>query len=157
MNTKITVKGYFEADHDRLGSLFKTFQELKRKNFTEAKRAFVEFKFGLQRHIIWEEDILFPLFERKSGVNPKTGPTSVMRAEHRQIHEALDAIHAQVAKGSPETDSEEAMLLSVLSQHNLKEEKILYPAMDHLMSAGEIAEVYRQMEKVPPERYEHCC
>ena len=64
----------YEQDHDRLDELFKTFQQLKRSDFPKAKEAFKEFKFGLQRHIVWEEDLLFPLWEKKTGMS-EGGPT----------------------------------------------------------------------------------
>jgi iron-sulfur cluster repair protein YtfE (RIC family) len=83
---------YYETDHDRLDDLFKNFQQLKRSDFSKAKQFFKEFKIGLQRHIIWEEEILFPLFEEKTGLK-NGGPTEVMRLEHRQIKTHLETIH----------------------------------------------------------------
>ena len=78
MNEHKPVSEFFGQDHDRLDELFKTFQKFKRSDFAKAKEAFKEFKFGLQRHIVWEEDILFPLWEEKTGVSDG-GPTFVMR------------------------------------------------------------------------------
>jgi regulator of cell morphogenesis and NO signaling len=51
-----TIRTYYERDHDRLDELFTTFQRLKRSDFAKAKEAFKEFKVGLQRHIVWEEE-----------------------------------------------------------------------------------------------------
>jgi predicted XRE-type DNA-binding protein len=59
MSKQNTITAFFEHDHDRLDELFETFQQLKRSDFPKAKDAFKEFKFGLQRHIVWEEDLLF--------------------------------------------------------------------------------------------------
>ena len=94
MSEQKTITAFFEQDHDRLDELFKTFQQLKRSDFAKAKEAFKEFKVGLQRHIVWEEDLLFPLWEKKTG-RSEEGPTVVMRAEHRQIGQQLEAIHTQ--------------------------------------------------------------
>ena len=220
-----TITDYYAKDHDRLDGLFKSYQQFKRSDFPKAKEAFVGFKFGLQRHIIWEEDILFPLFEKKMGLtnqpqggvegggrfartgeagsslesgeillspetpskgigsglarpipqprglggapeaspvrsgdaSPLYGPTAVMRTEHRQIKAALEAIHTQVAKGSSATDLEEAALFSVLYEHNVKEEKILYPAIDQSVTEAETKEIFRKMETVPREPFEDCC
>ena len=152
-----TITDYYAKDHDRLDGLFKSYQQFKRSDFPKAKEAFVGFKFGLQRHIIWEEDILFPLFEKKTGMNANIGPTAVMRSEHRQIKAALEAIHAQVAKGNASTDLDEANLFSVLYEHNVKEEKILYPAIDQSVTEAETQEIFQKMETVPRERYEQCC
>ena len=123
-----TVSGYYGKDHDRLDDLFKNFQTLKRSDFAKAKENFRDFKFGLQRHIVWEEQVLFPVFEKKTGM--RLGPTEVMRKEHRLIGAFLEAIHQKVKVRDPNTDTEEANLLEVLGQHNRKEELILYPAID---------------------------
>lgn len=153
MNEK-GIKTYFEDDHDRLEGLFKKFQELKRTDFPKAKESFKEFKTGLQRHIIWEEEILFPLFEERSGVS--LGPTRVMRMEHRQIRDHLEAIHKKVHAQDSESDREEQALLDLLSSHNRKEESILYPAIDQSISDADRAEVFEAMKKVPEERYVTC-
>lgn len=152
-----TITDYYAKDHDRLDGLFKTFQIQKKADFAKAKEAFVKFKYGLQRHIVWEEDILFPLFEKKTGLSEAAGPTAVMRTEHRQIKAALEAIHDRVAQNSPETDIAEARLFAVLYEHNLKEEKIVYPAVDGAITDEERNQVFSQMEAVPRERYETCC
>ncbi len=150
------VTQYYAADHDRLDHLFKTFQESKKGDFEKAKKAFVDFKFGLQRHIIWEEDILFPLFDEKTGMK-NSGPTAVMRLEHQVIKKALEEIHECVAGGRTDSDEAEAKLLGTLSIHNQKEESILYPTIDRLFSAAEKERIFKRMEDVPPERYEKCC
>ena len=149
------ISEYFEKDHDRLDDLFRSFQEWKAKDYPRAKENFVAFKFGLQRHIVWEEDILFPLFEKGSGVTQ--GPTLVMRLEHRQIGECLEAVHKKVKNADPASDQEEKNLLEVLSAHNMKEEHVLYPAIDCLASAEDVRMVFDQMTAIPVERYERCC
>ncbi|MBI2082180.1 MAG: hemerythrin domain-containing protein [Deltaproteobacteria bacterium] len=151
-----SITDYYAKDHDRLDGLFKTFQSTKRTDFGRAKVAFVEFKFGLQRHIIWEEDILFPFFEQKTGMRDGS-PTAVMRMEHREIRDALESIHAKVAKKDPNSDESEERLVTVLTQHNVKEEEILYPAIDRLLTDQEKETVFKRMEDIPPERYETCC
>ena len=45
-------------------------QDLIRRQWNEfsKKEAFKEFKLGLQRHIVWEEELLFPIWEEKTGM-----------------------------------------------------------------------------------------
>jgi len=62
MSEQKTIREFYEKDHNRLDELFKTFQQLKRSHPPKAKGVFEEFKFGLERHIVWEEDLLFPLW-----------------------------------------------------------------------------------------------
>lgn len=154
--TMTSVKRYFEADHDRLDGLFTEFQGLKRIDPAEAKLKFKAFITGLSRHIVWEEEILFPLFEKRTGMT-NSGPTEVMRQEHLMIKRHLDAIHDKVRVADPESDLEENALLDVLKAHNMKEEQILYPAIDSGLDAAAAAEVKAAMDAVPEERYAVCC
>ena len=156
MSEQNTISKFFEKDHDRLDELFKTFQQLKRSDFPKAKEAFKAFKSGLQRHIVWEEDLLFPLWEEKTGMSD-SGPTPVMRNEHRQIGQLLEAIHGKVAAQNPDSDQEEQALLDMLGSHNRKEERALYPAIDQVAGAGERETVFQNMENIPEERYKLCC
>ena len=142
-----TISAMFDEDHDRLDALFKSFQTLKRTDFPKATSAFLEFKAGLQRHVAWEEDVMFPLWEKKSGMTGG-GPTIVMRNEHREIGECLESLARKVQAQNPETDREEAILLELLDRHNMSEEEVLYPEMDHLISPEEREAAFRAMEKI---------
>ena len=156
MSEQSTISKFFEKDHDRLDELFKTFQQLKRSDFPKAKEAFKAFKSGLQRHIVWEEDLLFPLWENKTGMSD-SGPTPVMRNEHRQIGQLLEAIHGKVAAQNPDSDKEEQALLDILGSHNRKEERALYPAIDQVAGLEDRDTVFQNMENIPEERYKLCC
>jgi iron-sulfur cluster repair protein YtfE (RIC family) len=151
-----SIRAAFAEDHNRLDALFAEYQALKRVDHGQAKARFKEFKVGLQRHIVWEEQVLFPLFERKTGIR-EGGPTAVMRAEHRQIADRLEAIHRKVRARDPETDREDEALLAALAAHNHKEENILYPMLDRLATPEEVADAFRAMEEVPEEAYKTCC
>lgn len=146
---------FMSKDHDRLDGLFKQFQE-SRNNPKKAKEFFKEFKMGLQRHIVWEEQILFPLFEEKTGMKD-TGPTAVMRMEHVQIGEALEKIHAKIRNLDTNTESPEQELLSVLKPHNDKEEGILYPWLDESIEENNKASAFKKMKELPEEAYHKCC
>ncbi|MEI7998461.1 MAG: hemerythrin domain-containing protein [Candidatus Omnitrophota bacterium] len=152
-NAGISV--FYGGDHDELDGHLKKFQELKHKNFAEAKPSFRSFKFGLQRHILWEEEMLFPIFESKTGMKDG-GPTAVMRHEHVLIKEALETLHEKVRQHNPDSDQEETALISILKEHNNKEESVLYPAIDELTTEEEKKILFQQMEKVPEERYASC-
>lgn len=150
------ISAYFEADHDRLDMIFRQFQKVKGLSMAEAKPYFKTFNNGLKRHIIWEEDVLFPAFESKSGIKD-SGPTFVMREEHRLIGAVLERLHEKVRKANPASEEEETELLQILSAHNQKEEQVLYPAIDRLLSEDEVSEMLLAMESIPAERYQTCC
>jgi len=156
MSGQKTISAFFEEDHDRLDALFKSFQSLKLQDFAKAKNAWLDFKVGLQRHIAWEEDVLFPLWEKKTGMT-EGGPTFVMRFEHREIGDCLDAIQRKVQVQDPASDQEEQALLDSLERHNLTEEQVLYPAIDRATSEEEHDTVFRNMKNIPEERYKVSC
>lgn len=153
--TQNPVTAYFEADHDRLDSLLQQFIQKKRGDFKVAKPYFREFFKGLRRHIVWEEEVLFPFFEKASGMT--MGPTEVMRQEHRLIGSILDRIHDKVRQADPNSDAEEQELFAVLKPHNDKEENILYPAIDQFAGPEQVAGLFLQMEEIPQERFQTCC
>ncbi len=138
------ISRFMEADHDRLDSLFREFQGAGRSRPEEAREKFREFREGLLRHIGWEEEMLFPEFEERTGMRG-AGPTAVMRMEHRQIQQFLERIQAALASGGPTGDLEEG-LLALLKGHNEKEERVLYPGMDQVLGEDGAGELVRKME-----------
>jgi len=156
MSEQTTITAFYAEDHDRLDELFKTFQTSKRSDFVKAKEAFNEFNAGLQRHILWEEKLLFPMWEENTGMI-EDGPTPMMRHEHSQIKQLLGAIYQKVERQNLDTDQEEQALLTVLSSHNRKEERALYPAIDQVTSEAERAAVFANMQSIPEDRYDAGC
>jgi hemerythrin-like domain-containing protein len=151
-----SIADFMGQDHDRLDQLFTDFQTLKGSDFQSAKDCFVEFKQGLQRHIVWEEDVLFPVFEGRTDMGDR-GPTAVMRMEHRRIKDWLEQIHDRIAAGRADTDEFEQGLLLILAAHNKKEETVLYLWIDQCLSGQEADEIIARMIELPAERYHQCC
>ena len=79
---------FMSKDHDRLDNIFEQFKKASESDISSARGLFLAFKAGLEVHIAREEDILFPIFERETGMRD-SGPTAVMRMEHRQIKNFL--------------------------------------------------------------------
>lgn len=151
-----TIVSVFQQDHREIDRALEEFRNLKNQDFRAAKDSFKRFLVGLQRHIVWEEQLLFPVWERKSGMTGG-GPTQVMRLEHRQIADLLNAIHEKIRAQNPGTEQEERRLVEILASHNMKEERILYPAIDQIVSAEERADIVQAMKDLPEERYAKCC
>ena len=145
--TETTISQYFADDHDRLDELFRQYLSLKATEPGPARQRFLEFKVGLERHIGWEEGILFPLFESRTGMHD-SGPTVVMRLEHQEIKRLLNAIDARLLAGQQLPEREESDLVALLETHNWKEEHILYPAIDQHVTAEERRQVVLEMD--PP-------
>ena len=81
------------------------------------------------------------------------GPTQIMRSEHRSIRDCMEAIQSELERETPDSDGDEQRLLELLKPHNMKEERILYPSMDQVISEEECAAIYQAMKEVPEERY----
>lgn len=141
---KRKIASFYEHDHDQLDNYFQEYKKLKNTDYPQAKECFQNFESGLHRHIQWEEDILFPLFEEKTGMADH-GPTAVMREEHKQIKEYLQEINKKVATEDVNTDNEEQLLEDLLGSHNQKEENILYPGIDEVISDSERENVFERM------------
>jgi hemerythrin-like domain-containing protein len=136
--TFTTITAYLSWDHHRLDvALEAAAARVEAGDMPGARRAFAEYDRGLARHIRLEEELLFPLFEAKSGM---VGPTAVMRDEHRSIRTAL----AMMRSGLEGDDARafqggRRFLETVLPEHDAKEEHILYPTTDRLLSEAERA------------------
>jgi uncharacterized protein (DUF2249 family) len=127
-------------DHDRLDALeAAAFEARAGADLELAQRSYAAFAHGLLRHIRFEEELLFPLFEERAGLSPMMGPTAVMRSEHREIERRLQAIAAEIGLARPQADleSRRRAFHEVMRAHNDKEEQVLYPAVDRTLSAEE--------------------
>jgi iron-sulfur cluster repair protein YtfE (RIC family) len=143
MNTHVSafrfdsITRYLSWDHDRLdGLLNEATRHVEQGDLVQARSLFVSFEEGLRRHIRIEEELLFPLFESRTGM--RNGPTAVMRTEHRLIEAEL----VRMRRGLDTGDASEyatglATLHGVLGPHNVKEEQVLYPTTDDMLDVLE--------------------
>lgn len=94
---------------------------------------------GLRRHIYLEEEFLFPPL-REAGMMM---PVLVMLREHGELWNAMDDVEFRLERN----DDADALvnacreLLALLGQHNSKEEPILYPQADTVLTADASAEL----------------
>jgi uncharacterized protein (DUF2249 family) len=122
-------------DHARLQSLLTgCLGALRSARADDARRCLAHLHHGLARHIRFEELILFPVFEARTGL-PASGPTAVLRAEHREVLRLLEEWRADPDALSFESAKRE--LGELLTKHHRKEEAILYPTTDLLLTAAE--------------------
>jgi iron-sulfur cluster repair protein YtfE (RIC family) len=143
-----TILEFMSVDHDRLDNKIKIYCTEKLVDIERAESIFLFFKSELERHIIWEEDILFPVFEKKTGIKDG-GPTSVMRMEHIQIKNHLQEIQKKLhAKKIQDPCEEQVALFKLLESHNQKEENILYPEIDNLTSEQEKDQMIKQISAI---------
>lgn len=86
----------------------------------------------LRRHIYVEEEFLFPPL-RDAGL---LAPIFVMLREHGQIWASLDALERDLHAGADQAavHAQCRQLAVRLLHHNLKEEQVVYPQVDRLLS-----------------------
>jgi hemerythrin-like domain-containing protein len=103
-------------------------------DFPECMQHFTAFRNSMVVHLSIEEDLLFPAFERRTGL--ESGATRVMRAEHQQMRALMEEMSRAAEAGEQERFLDLAeMLLIFLQQHNMKEENVLYPMLDDVLRA----------------------
>jgi uncharacterized protein (DUF2249 family)/hemerythrin-like domain-containing protein len=142
-----SITDFFQTDHRRLDAIVERFRDaVDGTRWEDASRDFREFSLGLRRHIQAEEEILFPLFEQKTGMT-EAGPTFVMKMEHKEIKEFLDKILA-AADARDASTALQALnaLINILTDHNMKEEHILYPESDGFITEAERAQVLKKTQ-----------
>lgn len=112
-------------------------------DWVAATRALTRLTSELDTHFTAEEQTLFPAFEQASGM--RSGPTAVMREEHRQMRELLQILQQALDSQDGETFSGAAgTLLILMQQHNMKEENILYPMCDRLPEVAAVSVALQQ-------------
>ena len=106
-------------------------------DWTEGEKAFALLRDQLETHFTSEEELLFPAFEAATGMT--SGPTEVMRAEHRQMRDLLAQMQGTLAsRDSDEFGGAAQTLLILMQQHNMKEENILYPMCDNALGSSDV-------------------
>lgn len=125
-----TVTGLLQDDHTRLDDLIDEARSaLSARAFADASALWRQVVHGLGQHIEAEEQLLFPAFERATGMT--SGPTVVMRNEHVDIKRLLETVGAALgAEDASAARAAVAELADLLGVHNSKEEGILYPRTD---------------------------
>ncbi|HYD60109.1 MAG TPA: hemerythrin domain-containing protein [Noviherbaspirillum sp.] len=142
-----TFSRYLGTDHKRCDDFFAQAETAVAATlWTNAEQAMGAFGEALEMHFSMEEQVLFPEFEE--AVGSSEGPTAVMRMEHRQMREILSMLNECLQKrdadgflGYSET------LNTLMQQHNMKEESILYLMTDRVLS-GRQEEIIGAMREI---------
>lgn len=129
-----TIGSYLEHDHARCDALLRQAQQAVRSaSWRQARLDMAAFQHALERHLLVEERILYPAFERAIG--KAVSPTAAMRAEHLRIRAVAQRLSDTVAARDMGgfVIHAEALLL-VLHQHSEKEEGVLYPMIERVLA-----------------------
>ena len=142
-----SVAAYLSLDHRRLDALVREGQvHVSEARWPQALASQARLERALERHVRLEEEIVFPLFEARSGI--VDGPTAVMREEHRCLRRALSMMRAAVEAEDARAWADALSFLdSVRPAHDAKEERILYPMTDRLLAPCDRARVAARLQR----------
>ena len=105
-----------------------------------------------------EEDLLFPAMER-AGVPKERGPIGVMLAEHQQgrgyirgMGEAMDRQKKKDPKALADYAENARKYIALLTQHINKEDNVLFPMGERVLSKETQRDLVEGFEKIEVER-----
>jgi iron-sulfur cluster repair protein YtfE (RIC family) len=144
------VSAVFCSDHERLARLeVDAFVARAAGDTAAAASRYETFSAGLRRHIAIEEELLFPLFEKRAGLFPESSATEEMRREHQEILRLLVEILRTIGDPAKLPDQARAAFHEILEKHHFKEEGLLYPALDQLLTPEESASLAAKVREFP--------
>ncbi len=100
---------------------------------------------GLRRHIYLEEEFLFPPL-KAAGL---MGPIFVMLREHGMLWRQMDELEGAISSAANESVLRQSCmeLLSLLSDHNSKEEPIIYTQADDILGTAASDELLEFLDR----------
>lgn len=131
----------FTHDHRRCDELWAELEAAADDSAT-ARARFAAFAHAMRQHFAMEEEVLFPALEDATGMYGG-GPTYIMRMEHAQMKGLLDQMASAMERGDLAGVLDQGdTLLMLIQQHNVKEEGVLYPIADNVLTSAwsELAE-----------------
>ncbi|MFY9270449.1 MAG: hemerythrin domain-containing protein [Candidatus Manganitrophaceae bacterium] len=142
------ILDFMAEDHYRLNGVLKEFQSTWEQNRRKARDLFADFAAGLQRHLAWEEEVLFPLIECRTGMH-LPGPSVTMRVEHQQLKTLLATLQEEIRREGKGLPVSTEGLIERFSLHGKREEEILYPWIEMTLTEKERGEALRKMSEDP--------
>lgn len=128
------ISDFMTSNHHACDELFASAEEsVGNGDWAKGNSEFGAFLAAMKRHFTIEEEVLFPVFVTKTGMD--NGPTVVMISEHRQMDKVFDdMLQALAAQDSDGYLGLSETLLMLMQQHNMKEEQMLYRMMDQQLA-----------------------
>lgn len=143
----------FTRDHQRMRTLLEaTRAAVEAGDRQAAAGAFAEFRHGLERHTAAEERLLFPIF-RDSRVKDSPREIAELCKEHREIarmlEEVLHTFSGEERFDQPRADRALADLWRRIQLHERKEEDVVLPLCDRLLTDRERARTILAVQREP--------
>lgn len=152
-----TVTEVLGVDHARLDGLLERVEAQAKAHDIGVAATTFQFAWSMRRHMWIEDHILFPLYERSAGI-PLTEHMRPFRVEHACIdHYTSLLLRAAESFARRETRSESELLhvhcglVGVLEEHDRREERNLFPTIDHTASFVKRPDVLRSVVSFDPD------
>lgn len=131
-----TICEYLAYDHKRCDDLFlKVEASIAQHDWAQAEIDFQEFFHAWLGHLDSEESIVFPALE-KVTLNAAI-PIAMLRMEHERMRGIVARLDEALWRHDPADFLLHAETLTILAQqHGLKEEVMLYPLLDRILSGN---------------------
>ncbi len=139
----MTITRLLIAHHKKCDDMMLAAKEVAAQlDWTKVDMILRELSTELEKHLSVEEDVIFPAYEKASGI--RSGPTQVMRQEHHQMRGLLQTLQQALADQENEIFIKMIdTLIGLMQQHNMKEKQVLYPSCDRLLVVDTLLPVIR--------------
>lgn len=132
------IAAFFEADHDGIDALLAAIDAAEAATAVPLMR---EFDRRLERHIVWEEEVLFPAADQAAPEVVRS-LVLVLRREHARIRARMKRAMVRLRRGDAAgARACVAAAVAVMGEHNRREEGALYPACDGNIPAAEVERI----------------
>ena len=140
------IRDFMTQDHQRLDQALKDFAGISTNDPTLKMELFHRVRAVLERHMAWEEEILFPCIERRSGMH-MPGPSALVQFQHQRIKALLEKLSVQIVNKEKEVDESQEALIALLTLHAEEEEKVLYPWIELCLCEEDRKEALKKMKQ----------
>lgn len=136
-------------DHKKLEFLFNKLLSAFEAKQSDPTEIFTQFQQILQKHFIWEEKILFPLFEKRAGLSG-VDTIFVLRNEHHQMNKMFITKIENMLSENRLQDLQSLItgLEEMLTMHRQMETDIFYPWFDEILEDGEKETVVDKLREI---------
>lgn len=139
-----TLGDFFERDHARLDALWAEFVSRRIEDPCGARHVFEDFRAGLERHMKWEDELLFAKFAQRADDRGRL-LADLLVWEHEGLRRWLDRLASDRGGAGLDADLECIAFAGTLAGHNRREETLVYPKVDGLLGAPVAARVMMAM------------
>jgi len=140
------ISDFMKLHHKMLTVMLDEFRSSK-KDTPKRERLFANFASLLEKHMIFEEEVLFPLFEGKTGTESLNKSTSTLRKDHKQVRDLAEKIK-KMMNNNADTDKLENHLVEILQEHEKTEFDIVYPWLDEAIGEDAAKAIIRGMKTI---------